>query len=178
MTEPAPSSELSKPPKSRWFQLRDFAPLISLLVIVMFFTLTVSDFLSLGKVRLVLQQGAVLAIVATGLTYVLLCAEIDLSVGMLALWTACACGVMFEQPYAAGPGGEGEISTAALVLVLAIPILSCLLLGLLSGALTVDVSPSQFHHHFSDDEHRRWHGAIADKKRKICHARSPENDRE
>jgi len=137
MTEPAPSSELSKPPKSRWFQLRDFAPLISLLVIVLFFTLTVSDFLSLGKLRLVLQQGAVLAIVATGLTYVLLCAEIDLSVGMLALWTACACGVMFEQPYAAGSGGEGEISTAALVLVLAIPILSCLLLGLLSGALTV-----------------------------------------
>lgn len=119
------------------FSVRDFAPLISLIVIVAFFTITTDGFLSLGKLRLVLQQGAVLAIVSTGLTFVLLCAEIDLSVGMLALWTACACGVLFEQPFAAGPGGEGEVSLVAMSAVLAIPLLSSVLLGLISGVLTV-----------------------------------------
>lgn len=119
------------------FSLRDFAPLISLFVIVMFFTLTNDEFLSFGRLRLVLQQGAVLAIVSTGLTFVLLCAEIDLSVGMLALWTACACGVLFEQPFAAGEGGQGDISVTTLVVVIVVPLLSSLLLGLISGLLTV-----------------------------------------
>ncbi|QDU46085.1 Ribose transport system permease protein RbsC [Symmachiella dynata] len=119
------------------FSLRDFAPLISLFVIVIFFTLTNDDFLTFGRLRLVLQQGAVLAIVSTGLTFVLLCAEIDLSVGMLALWTACACGVLYEQPFAAGEGGQGDISVTTLVVVIVVPLLSSLLLGLISGLLTV-----------------------------------------
>lgn len=119
------------------FNLRDFAPLISLFVIVMFFTITNDEFLTFGRLRLVLQQGAVLAIVSTGLTFVLLCAEIDLSVGMLALWTACACGVLYEQPFAAGDGGQGDISVTTLVVVIVVPLLSSLLLGLVSGLLTV-----------------------------------------
>ncbi|WP_339908510.1 ABC transporter permease [Symmachiella dynata] len=119
------------------FSLRDFAPLISLFVIVIFFTLTNDEFLTFGRLRLVLQQGAVLAIVSTGLTFVLLCAEIDLSVGMLALWTACACGVLYEQPFAAGEGGQDDISVTTLVVVIVVPLLSSLLLGLISGLLTV-----------------------------------------
>ncbi|QDT50359.1 Ribose transport system permease protein RbsC [Symmachiella dynata] len=119
------------------FSLRDFAPLISLFVIVIFFTLTNDEFLTFGRLRLVLQQGAVLAIVSTGLTFVLLCAEIDLSVGMLALWTACACGVLYEQPFAAGEGGQGDISVTTLVVVIVVPLVSSLLLGLISGLLTV-----------------------------------------
>ena len=133
-------TELEKKPNhsamSR-FNLRDFAPLISLFVIVMFFTITNDEFLTFGRLRLVLQQGAVLAIVSTGLTFVLLCAEIDLSVGMLALWTACACGVLYEQPFAAGDGGQGDISVTTLVVVIVVPLLSSLLLGLVSGLLTV-----------------------------------------
>lgn len=121
---------------SRW-EARDFAPLLSLAVLVAFFALVADDFLSLGTITLVLQQGAVLAIVAVGLTFVLLCGEIDLSVGMMALWTACLCGVLFEQPFAAGRGGRGEASLAAIVIVLALPIASSLALGLLSGILTV-----------------------------------------
>jgi ribose transport system permease protein len=119
------------------FNIRDFAPLISLFVIVMFFTITNENFLTFGHLRLVLQQGAVLAIVSTGLTFVLLCAEIDLSVGMLALWTACVCGVLYEQPFAAGEGGHGEVSVMILAVVIIVPLVSSLLLGLMSGLLTV-----------------------------------------
>ena len=137
MTESVAPTLTKSPPAARRFSLPDFAPLLSLIVIVAFFTITNQDFLTLGRLRLVLQQGAVLAIVSTGLTFVLLCAEIDLSVGMLALWTACACGVLYEQPFAAGPGGDGAISGLTLALVIAIPLVSSLVLGLISGVLTV-----------------------------------------
>jgi ribose transport system permease protein len=127
-----------KPPvRTSRFSIRDLAPLLSLIAIMVFFGLTTQRFFSLGTLRLVLQQGAVLAIVSVGLTFVLLCAEIDLSVGMVALWTACACGVLYEQPFAAGPGGEGDVSTLMVLLVILLPLLSSLLLGLLSGVLTV-----------------------------------------
>src|SRR6478736_10482408 len=95
---------MSKPqesPLTSRFQLADFAPLLSLATLILVFSIVATDFLSLGTMSLILKQGAVLAIVATGLTFVLLCAEIDLSVGMMALLCACVCGVLWSQPFAA-----------------------------------------------------------------------------
>ena len=129
------SSESSIP--SRRFVLADFAPLISLAALIFVFAMLVENFVSLGTVTLVLKRGAVLAIVATGLTFVLLCAEIDLSVGMLALLAACLCGVLWEQPFAAGPKGMGVASAGSLFVVLAVPFVVTLALGLVSGWLTV-----------------------------------------
>lgn len=126
----------SEPKRSVW-NLRERAPLVTLAIIVGFFGLTTQGFFDASTLRLVLQQGAVLAIVAAGLTFVLLCGEIDLSVGMVALWTACVCGVLFEQSFAAGPGGDGAAPIWAIVLVILIPLLTSLLLGLSSGILTV-----------------------------------------
>jgi ribose transport system permease protein len=120
----------------RW-QAQDVAPLVSLAVLVLFFVIASPSFLKLGTVEQVLKQGSVLAIVSVGLTYVLLCAEIDLAVGMLALWTACLCGFLFERPFAAGPGGSGDAPAWTLVVVIAVPLFTSLLLGLVSGALTV-----------------------------------------
>ena len=122
------------------YQVADFAPLISLGTLILFFSVVATDFLSLSTLSLILQQGAVLAIVATGLTFVLLCAEIDLSVGMVALLSACLCGVLWEAPFAAGPkegnGAEtvSSLTTAGLILL---PILISLLFGLTSGFLTI-----------------------------------------
>ena len=107
LASPTLSRESSIP--SRRFVLADFAPLISLAALIFVFAMLVENFVSLGTVTLVLKRGAVLAIVATGLTFVLLCAEIDLSVGMLALLAACLCGVLWEQPFAAGPKGMGVL---------------------------------------------------------------------
>jgi len=115
----------------------EWAPVGTLLVMVAFFALTTPGFLQPGTLRLVLQQGAVLAIVAAGLTFVLLCGEIDLSVGTVALWTACACGVLFEQPFAAGPGGDGAAPAWAVAAVILVPLASALGIGWLSGMLTV-----------------------------------------
>lgn len=76
------------------------APLVTLLAIVVVFGFLATEFFSLGTISQTLKRGAVLAIVATGLTFVLLCAEIDLSVGTMALFSACVCGVLWAQPFA------------------------------------------------------------------------------
>lgn len=134
-TESAPVT-LRVPRQIDW---GDLAPSISLALIVMTFGLIVEGFFSFGTMTLILQRGAVLAIAATGLTFVLLCAEIDLSVGMVALMSACLCGVLWEQPWAAGSKGAGakEVSAATTLLVIAIPLLVAIATGWISGRLTV-----------------------------------------
>jgi ribose transport system permease protein len=133
----SPSSHSESLLDAKRFVLADFAPLISLAVLIVVFSLIVENFLSLATVSQVLKRGSVLAIVATGLTFVLLCAEIDLSVGMLALLSACLCGVLWEQPFAAGPKGAGVADTRDLIVVLIVPFLVALALGFVSGWLTV-----------------------------------------
>jgi ribose transport system permease protein len=122
------------------FQLADFAPLISLGTLILVFSLLASDFLSLGTLTLILKQGSVLAIVATGLTFVLLCAEIDLSVGNVALLSACLCGVLWESQFAAGPkqvNGAENVSWLTLAFVILAPLVLAVVIGLLSGYLTI-----------------------------------------
>lgn len=124
----------------RKFHIADFAPLISLGVLTLFFSLIASDFISFGTVSLILKQGAALAIAATGLTFVLLCAEIDLSVAMVALLSACICGVLWESSWAAGSkevNGPDSVSALKTLVVLLIPLLIAVLLGLASGWLTI-----------------------------------------
>ncbi len=124
--------------RDRWHS-GDLAPVVSLLVLIAIFTVLVGprDFLSVGTASLVLEQGAVLAIVSVGMTFVLLAAEIDLAVGKVALLSACVCGVLFEQPFAAGPKGAMEATLLSLLVVLAIPFVVALIAGWLSGVLTV-----------------------------------------
>lgn len=139
MSAPSPTSRTSlNPLRALGWEPRDVAPLASLAVLLVFFTVaTEGDFLRLSTLELILAQGAVLAVVAVGLTFVLLCGEIDLAVGMIALWTACYCGWLFERFAPAVKNVRPEIGVGTLLVVLLVPIASSLLFGLLSGALTV-----------------------------------------
>jgi len=120
----------------RW-EPQDIAPVASLAALVVFFSVAAPGFFRWNTLVTAMQQGAVLAIVSAGLTFVLLAAEIDLAVGTIALWTACCCGWLFqnwatqttEGRFLAAPG----IVAAAIVL----PLLTSLALGTLSGFLTV-----------------------------------------
>src|SRR5579872_7091560 len=69
-----------------WFRgrLRDVAPLATLLVLVGFFTLASGSFATFGNLQNILTQISVTGIMAVGLTFVILCAEIDLSVASIA----------------------------------------------------------------------------------------------
>jgi ribose transport system permease protein len=65
-------------------QLRNIAPFATLLFLVAFFGIASPSFLSFGNLQNVLQQISVTGIMAVGLTFVILCAEIDLSVAAIA----------------------------------------------------------------------------------------------
>lgn len=119
-------------------EAQEIAPVATLLLLILFFGVaTGGAFFKTSTFVQVLRQGSVLAIVSVGLTYVLLCAEIDLAVGTIALWTACLCGWMFAQPFAAGPQGSQEVSGWMVALVILVPLVTGVLLGLASGTLTV-----------------------------------------
>ncbi|MGE4253353.1 MAG: ABC transporter permease [Parvibaculaceae bacterium] len=69
-----------------WFrnQLRNIAPFLTLLFLVVFFSIASPSFPTLGNLQNILQQVSVTAIIAVGLTFVILTAEIDLSVASIA----------------------------------------------------------------------------------------------
>ena len=116
---------------------RDIAPLVSLLALIVFFSWAAEGFFSYNSLTLVLSQGSVLAIVSVGLTFVLLCAEIDLSVGTVALWTACLCGVLYETVFSDAATQGSDASWWMIAAIIALPLLTAIVLGLLSGCLTV-----------------------------------------
>jgi ribose transport system permease protein len=65
-------------------QLRNIAPFATLLCLIAFFGVASPSFLTFGNLQNVLQQVSVTGIMAVGLTFVILCAEIDLSVAAIA----------------------------------------------------------------------------------------------
>ncbi len=65
-------------------QLRNIAPFATLLVLVVLFWAASPSFATWGNLSNILQQISVTGIIATGMTFVILCAEIDLSVASIA----------------------------------------------------------------------------------------------
>ncbi len=65
-------------------QLRSLAPFLTLLFLVAFFGLASPSFATLDNLANILTQISVTGIMAVGLTFVILCAEIDLSVANVA----------------------------------------------------------------------------------------------
>ncbi len=76
---------------------RDLAPFFTLLVLVIFFSLATDSFLRLVNLRNILAQVSTLAVVATGITFVLLCGEIDLSVAAVATMTGVVAAALFGE---------------------------------------------------------------------------------
>lgn len=143
MTASKATDQTPAPRRLPW-EARDLAPLVSLAVLVLFFYWASPSFWKPVTARQILQQGSALAIVSFGLTYVLLCAEIDLSVGMMALWSACLCGWCWQnwasllERFAPALAIEADAAPLwILALVLILPLVSSVLLGMLSGMLTV-----------------------------------------
>ncbi len=65
-------------------QMRNIAPFLTLIVLIAFFSLASPSFATLDNLGNILTQVSVTAIIAVGLTFVILCAEIDLSVASIA----------------------------------------------------------------------------------------------
>ena len=110
-------------------QLRNIAPFITLLCLVVFFSLASPSFASLGNLENILQQVSVTAIIAVGLTFVILTAEIDLSVGAVANATAIVLDVLHAQPDYVNIANLPMPGAIAIVLALA----ACCALGLITA---------------------------------------------
>src|ERR671917_1164598 len=66
---------------------RLLAPLVTLISMFIFFSLVTDVFLTTQNLQNVITQIAPIAVAAAGITFVLLCAEIDLSIASVATFT-------------------------------------------------------------------------------------------
>ena len=110
-------------------QLRNIAPFITLIALVGFFSIASPSFASLGNLVNILQQVSVTAIIAVGLTFVILTAEIDLSVGAIANATAIVLTFFTRQPDYVNIANLPMPGPIAIVLALG----ACCALGLLTA---------------------------------------------
>jgi ribose transport system permease protein len=111
---------------------RDLAPFATLVLLVVFFSATTDSFLNIVNLRNVLAQVATLAVVATGVTFVLLCGEIDLSIASVAMMTGVISSMLF--------GVAGLPDTVSLLAGL----LAAAALGALNGVTTTRVGLPSF----------------------------------
>src|SRR5215472_19099299 len=110
-------------------QLRNIAPFITLLFLVAFFSLASPSFFSLGNLGNILTQISITGIMAAGLTFVILCAEIDLSVASVANATGIIVAFFTLQDASVAIANLPLPGAAAILLAL----VSCLLLGLINA---------------------------------------------
>jgi ribose transport system permease protein len=110
-------------------QLRNIAPFATLLILVSFFSIAAPSFATLGNLVNILQQASVTGIIAVGLTFVILTAEIDLSVGAIANATAIVLTYFTAQPDYVNIANLPMPGAIAIVLALA----ACFGLGLITA---------------------------------------------
>ncbi len=125
---------------------RDFAPFATLLVLVIFFSLSTDSFLRFVNLRNILAQVSTLAVVSTGITFVLLCGEIDLSIAAVATMTGVVAAALFGEGLRLGEEfylGGGWSFAGGLLAVIA-GALFATLLGMLSGWSTTKVGLPSF----------------------------------
>lgn len=106
-------------------ELRNLAPFATLILLVGLFSALSPSFATWGNLANILQQVSITAIIAVGLTFVILCAEIDLSVASVANATGILLAFLTIQDASTGianlplPGG----------LAILFALLGCLALG-------------------------------------------------
>jgi len=110
-------------------QLRNIAPFITLIALVVFFGVASPSFLSMDNFSNVLNQVSVTAIIAVGLTFVILCAEIDLSVAAIANAAGIVVAFFTVQESYVNIANVPLPGWAAIVVALA----SCVALGLVNA---------------------------------------------
>jgi ribose transport system permease protein len=115
----------------QWFreQLRNIAPFLTLLFLVAFFGFASPSFATMDNLSNILSQVAVTGIIAAGLTFVILTAEIDLSVGSVANATGIVVAFFTLQATSVNIANIPLPGWAAIILALG----SCLALGLVNA---------------------------------------------
>src|SRR6187549_282746 len=120
-------------------QMRNIAPFVTLICLTGFFAVASPSFATLDNVGNILTQVSVTGIIAVGLTFVILCAEIDLSIASIANVTGIAVAYFTLQESYVNIANVPMPGAVAIMLSL----LLCALLGLVNAlGLTVIGIPS------------------------------------
>ncbi len=130
-----------RPHRLGWLrgQLRNIAPLATLLFLVLFFCAASPSFPTTGNLMNILTQVSVTGIIAVGLTFVILCAEIDLSVSSIANATGIMVAFFTAQEASVNIANVPLPGWAAIVISLA----ACAALGAVNAfGLTIIGIPS------------------------------------
>jgi ribose transport system permease protein len=120
-------------------QMRNIAPFVTLIALLAFFSIASPSFLTLDNAANVLTQISVTGIMAVGLTFVILCAEIDLSFAAIANATGIAVAYFTSQASYVNVDNIPLPGWAAIAISLVI----CAILGLVNAfGMTVIGIPS------------------------------------
>ena len=112
---------------------RFLAPLVTLIAMFVFFSLATDVFLTVQNLQNVVTQIAPIAVAATGVTFVLLCAEIDLSIASVSTFTGVLAAFFWVGDWV----GLGNWSIPVALLVAA-------LIGVLNGFFVAYVGIPSF----------------------------------
>jgi ribose transport system permease protein len=112
---------------------RLLAPLLTLIVMFIFFSFVTDVFLTTQNLQNIVTQIAPIAVAATGVTFVLLCAEIDLSIASVATFTGVLAAWFFV-------GDVVALGTIGIPVALIVSIL----IGLLNGVMVAYVGIPSF----------------------------------
>ena len=110
-------------------QLRNIAPLITLIALLLFFSLASPSFVTLDNAANILAQVSLTSIIAVGLTFVILTGEIDLSVAAVANAIGIVAAFFTLQPDYANIQNVPVWGPVAVVFAL----LACFALGLITA---------------------------------------------
>ena len=129
-----PSDDVSHSALGRLVRLQAFQILVVLAAIVIVFsTLAPNNFANLSNFRQISQNAAILAVLGVGMTFVIITAGIDLSIGSVLVFSGVvAAKVMIWMGPSDGSGGQGWGVASVGILV---AVLSGLTWGLLNGVL-------------------------------------------
>lgn len=120
-------------------QMRNIAPFLTLIFLSGFFAFASPSFATLDNLGNILTQVSITGIIAVGLTFVILCAEIDLSIAAIANVTGIAVAYFTLQESYVNIANVPLPGAVAIIL----SILLCALLGLVNAlGLTVIGIPS------------------------------------
>src|SRR5712672_1597140 len=120
-------------------QMRNIAPFLTLIILLVFFSVASRSFASFDNAANILTQISVTGVIAVGLTFVILCAEIDLSVAAVANATGIVVAFFTLQPDYVNIANLPLPGAAAIVLAL----LACFALGAVNAVgLTIVGIPS------------------------------------
>ena len=96
------------------------------------------DFLKMSNMLAIADRTVVIAIIAIGMTIVIITGGIDLSVGSLIAWSAVLCTAIIQRR-----GGENA-STASMLLAMLATLSICLVLGLINGLFVAKAKVAAF----------------------------------